>query len=543
MLLDLSQLSERTQSAYGQIRLLSCLPLIILALGLLARIIPGYTTFLNPDEALHLFLSDQPGLRQAYEASLTTAHPPLMILFLSEWQRLGSSEWFLRLPFILAGTIFSWIMFLWVGCVADNDSSLYALALFSFSPSLIALSAEIRQYSLLLLFCGASLYLLETGLMRDSSARIAASSMALYLALLTHYSSLIFALAAAIYATLRLKPWRGVNLRVIFWATGQVGALALCAGLYFSHIRPLRNSGIPNDIAETWLRSSLYQPGQDSALHFAVHQTTRLFRFAMSQGTIGTIALILCIVGIIRFLVKNDGSGSKALTRWQLCSLLVLPFVITLSAALAGAYPYGGTRHDVILVLFGLTGTSLGLAGIPGRWKTVVWPLVIAGLMICNLFPFPTPPYILRQNQQKHLMTAAVGFLQQHAAPGDLVLSDFEGGLLLSRYFCQAWRIPSDEYTAQLFISECNQRHLIVPAAKIWHFDDSNFSSIWQLIAKDPAASADRAIWFFQSGWIDDKENAWIEYLQNYGCTDPQNFGPNILICRLQLPPPGRANQ
>ena len=542
MLLDQGQLSERTQSANGQVRLLSSLPLIILALGFLARIIPGYTTFLNPDEALHLFLSDQPGLRQAYDASLTTAHPPLMILFLSQWQKLGSSELFLRLPFILAGTIFCWIMFLWIGCVADKDSSLYALALFSFSPSLIALSAEIRQYSVLLLFSAASLYLFETGLMRDSSARIAASAVALYLALLTHYSSLIFALAAAIYATLRLKPWQGVNLRVILWATGQIGALALCAGLYFSHIRPLRNSGLANDIAETWLRSSLYHPGEDSFLHFAIHQTTRLFRFAMSQGTIGTIALLLFIAGVVKFSVKQDGRGLKAPSRWELSSFLVLPFAITLSAALAGVYPYGGTRHDVILVLFGLTGASLGLAGIPGGWKTVVWPLVILGLLVCNLFPFPTPPYILLKNQQKHLMTAAVGFMQQHVAPGDLVLSDFEGGLLLSRYFCERWGLPRGPYD-ELFVSECNGRRLMAPSQRLWHFDDGNFSSVWQQVVMGSAGSTDRSIWLFQSGWIDDKENVWIEHLRHYGCTEAQNFGPNILICRLQLPLPGSTNQ
>src|SRR5262249_61774904 len=112
----------------------------------LFRFVTGYQPFLNPDEALLFFLSTHLGLRKAYEPSLTTPPPPLMILFMSLWQKFGSSELFLRLPFIVAGTAFCWIMFLWIRHIAGRSSGLFALALFTFSPSLISLSAEIRQY-------------------------------------------------------------------------------------------------------------------------------------------------------------------------------------------------------------------------------------------------------------------------------------------------------------------------------------------------------------------------------------------------------------
>src|SRR5690349_23409316 len=115
--------------------------------GFLARLVPAYQTFLNPDEALHLFLSDQANLRQAYEASLTTAHPPLMIMFLSLWRHAGGSELLLRLPFVLAATAFCWLMFLWVREMTGRVAAVYALALLAFSPSLISLAAEIRQYA------------------------------------------------------------------------------------------------------------------------------------------------------------------------------------------------------------------------------------------------------------------------------------------------------------------------------------------------------------------------------------------------------------
>ena len=507
------------------------LPLLTVIAGFCARIVPGYQTFLNPDEALHLFLSDQPGLRQAYEASLKTAHPPLIILFMSVWQKFGSSELFLRLPFIVAGTAFGWIMFLWIRDIADRSSGLFALALFTFSPSLISLSAEIRQYSFLLLFCSASLYLFDSGLVRDSVFRVAGAAIALYLALLTHYSSLIFALGAGFYQLIRLKPWRSSNLITGIWAIGQIGALGICYGLYRSHIRPLQESGLPTDIAETWLRTSVYHRGEDQVLHFIVHQTTRFFRFAISHGTIGTGALIFFLVGITAlFLNKKNGSTLPEELRW----LLLLPFGVTITAALAGIYPYGGTRHDAILVLFGLTGTALGLVQLPKSWTRYVAVAVALGLIICNLFPFPTPPYILRPNQRKELMTTAVGFMRQRVAPDEVLFSDFEGGLLLSRYWCDAWTVPRDAHSKKLFTSACDGRELIVTTQAAWHLDISNFDSAWKRIAEVRREEREGHIWLFQAGWIDDKESAWINALQRYGCREPHNFGPNVFVCRLE---------
>ena len=126
---------------------------VMLGAGLLLRLRLAWMTFLNPDEALHYYLAQQPSLKLAYQASLTTAHPPLMIIFLHYWSALGRSELFLRLPFVAAGILFCWVMFLWARSAANHCAAWFALALFVFSPPLISLSAEVRQYAFLLLFC------------------------------------------------------------------------------------------------------------------------------------------------------------------------------------------------------------------------------------------------------------------------------------------------------------------------------------------------------------------------------------------------------
>src|SRR5437016_7736577 len=161
--------------------------LFLLAGGLAARLLLAHLTFLNPDEVLHYLLSAEPSFDMAYKASLTTAHPPLLIVLLHYWRLLGNSEFVLRLPSVLAGTAFCWITFLWLQRVTDRTTALIGLALLSFSPSLISLSAENRQYSLLMFFCATSLYLLDRAI-GENVGMMLLSSLPLYLALLTHYS-------------------------------------------------------------------------------------------------------------------------------------------------------------------------------------------------------------------------------------------------------------------------------------------------------------------------------------------------------------------
>ena len=143
-------------------------PLLVLAAGFAARLALALGSFLNPDEALHDLLASQASLGLAYRAALTNAHPPLLILVLYYWRSLGQSELMLRLPSVLAGTACCWLVYRWLEQVTDRSTAFIGLLLFCFAPALVELSAEVRQYALLLFFASACLYLAERALREDS---------------------------------------------------------------------------------------------------------------------------------------------------------------------------------------------------------------------------------------------------------------------------------------------------------------------------------------------------------------------------------------
>jgi mannosyltransferase len=149
----------------------------------------------------HTFLAaNKPSLAEAYRASLSLAHPPLLILLPKVWRRFGSSELLLRLPSVLAGTIFCWIFFPWLTRLLGPVAGWAGLLLVSFLPPFVELSAEVGQYLLLLCFLIAAAYALELASARNSGGNDGIVFVFLYLAMLTHFSAILFAGAAGPYS-------------------------------------------------------------------------------------------------------------------------------------------------------------------------------------------------------------------------------------------------------------------------------------------------------------------------------------------------------
>jgi uncharacterized membrane protein len=312
------------------------------ALGLLMRLWWARAVFLNPDEALHYLLSLQSGLQAAYQATLTTAHPPLYIVLLHYWGRLGSpysgnSELFLRLPSILAGTGLCWMVYWWLKRITDPTTAFLAFILLLFSPALVFISTELRQYALLLFFCASALYWLDRSLMENSRAMMLASGFFLWLALLTHYSALLFALTIGAYALLRIRASKPSSILVATWAGAQLAALAITVILFKTHVTKIRARGGPTALADTYMKGSIFHPAQDHLAVFVFKTTIRLFHYLFSQQAVGIAAMLLFCVAIY-CLVRRRIEFHRGPSSLQLAFLLTFPLLTNCLAAIASIH-------------------------------------------------------------------------------------------------------------------------------------------------------------------------------------------------------------
>jgi hypothetical protein len=520
-------------------RLAAIAPAAIILAALLVHLAGAHSRFLNADEAMHYLFSLQPSFIATYKASLRTAHPPLLIILLHYWGLISNAEFFLRIPSVIAGTAAGWFLYAWLRRVAEPCAALIALALFLFSPALIYLSFEVRQYALVMAFMAATLYFLDRALMEDSPALMVASILGLFLALLTHYCALIFALSLACYALWRLASLRPRPSVVAVWAAGQAGGLAMAAFLWRTHITLIRKVGLVQHVAESYLRGSLFQRGEESAAGFVVKSNIRVFRFLFSQGAVAIVAMVLFLAAIVLLLRATSSEDSGRPSPRQLGVLFLLPFVVNCGAALLDVYPYGASRHNSYLAIFAMPAIATILAKwkVPSGWMK---PAAIAiALAICNFTIAPAGAYIPASHQKKAFMHAAAGWIHTSVPPHSLLLADYESGLLAGYYICHK-NVVQTAPPFQLFLqSDCGDYESLTLLPPLWVFRTTTFPDqmreLQRTLAQNHQLDQDQQVWLFQAGYIVDKEPEFRTLLAQYGCARPQEFGPNIFVCRISL--------
>ncbi len=511
-------------------------------LGLLARLWTASGTFLNPDEALHFRLANQPSLRLAYQQSLTASHPPLLTVVLYYWRALGASELWLRLPLVLASVAFCWMFYKWLANAAGSLAGFIGLLFVAFLPPIVLLSTEIRQYPLLLAFLASALYFLDVAFAKDSSARIAAFTLCLYLAMLSHYSAFLFAAALGIYALLRFFTARPGFRLIAVWAIGQVGALALAVVLYKTHISKLgvgeSRTVLQGWMSEFFLRRSYFDSTRDNPVLFLLGHSFGVFQYFFGQLAVGDVVGVAFIVGVV-LLLRGKGLPEDRPSSRQLGILLLLPFAIAGGACLAHVYPYGGTRHVAFLIMPGIAGVSVAIACLAaGRWVRAVAIACIV-LLACIAFGKTRPPKMERTDQSRANMVAAIDFVRNHVDPSNLIFVDYQTDLILGHYLCQQRPISLDPAPADFEQFSCGGYRVVSTDYKTeWQFWANNFPKHWLRLVHAYKLKPGDTVWIFQSGWgVALPEDLRKHYAEFHGLHF-ESFGDNIKIFKLNVGQP-----
>ncbi len=510
-------------------------------LAFLARLWAASGTFLNPDEALHFRLANQASLALAYKASLTAAHPPLFIFLLYFWRALGTSDLWLRLPSVIAGTVFCWIFYKWLTKAADSLVAFIGLLFVSFLPPIVGLAAEARQYALLLAFLVSALYFLDEAFAKNSLGPMAAFSLCLYLAMLVHYSAFWFAAALGIYALFRIfTECPRVNL-VVAWAVSQLGGLAIALFLYKTHLSKL-GAGDSRPALQGWgsefyLQRSYFDRAHDNAVLFLVGHTFGVFQYSFEQLAVGDVMAIFFVAGAV-ILLRGKGMTEDRTSSRRLGIFLLLPFAIAVAASLAHLYPYGGTRQMAFLAIPAVAGVSVAMACLAaGRWNR---GLTIAALVIvvCITFGKPPRPRMERADQSRAHMTAAMDFIRENVKLSNLIFTDYQSDLMLGHYLCQQRPISVELTAANFEQFSCAGHQIVSSEFRGWMILADTFPRQWQRLVQTRNLKPGDTVWVFQAGWgADLPEDLRWHYAEFRGLRF-ESFGKNIKIFRMTVGQP-----
>jgi hypothetical protein len=504
---------------------------LILACAFLLRLHAARGTFFNPDECVHLLVANEPSLAAVYNASLTEAHPPLLFFVLHLWKNFGTSEWFLRLPSVFAGTLFCWALFLWVRRLLGPSVAWAALLLAAFLPPMIELSAEVRQYALLLCFVTFALYSLESALAGNSAVRMLLAIGCLYLALLTHFSAFLFAGVFGIYSALRLVRNRTSPAALAIWFAGMAGTAGLFLFFYRTHISHLHGSAVDGRMQQL-LSRSYFHWSHDHLLLFAFARTFGVCQWVFGQLAVGDLAGLALLAGLW-CLFRAHSEDEKPPLRLA-GVLLLLPFFINCIAAIAGLYPYGGTRHSAFLAPFVLAGVSFALVRFTHARMSIWLPIAALTIAACHLFGAPHRPYMRRQDQQLSNMTQAMQSLRIQAAPGDAIFVDYQTYFMIRYYLCPEVAATPPREVDDFRSFACGNYRVISTSPALNIFSADSFIPSWQQMARSFHLRSDQPVWVFQSGW-DISLAMQLQSRPEFRGLSPESFGKNITLFKLPV--------
>lgn len=455
---DVSNLAESPVATHW-------IALLIMGAGLLVRLALAAVLQLNPDEVIRVLAADRSSLAEVLRYDLDNPHPPLLSILLFGWRLFGRSDFVLRLlPVVCSGATL-WLVYRWLSNRFGESAGLGALLLLSFLPSMVVPGFEVRPYAVELLGIAGTLYVLDTGLNRQKPLLLFLAGLLQAVALASHYSALIFITAAGVYGLASLVRQRLPRKLSLFWLAGQVITLGTLVLLYSVHIRRLIGGQRETILREEYLRNLYYSPDRGSLLNFLASRTFDLFRYiaADPKGIVASLFLVLFLAGVLLL---------WRLRRWRDGLLLLLPFLVAMLLAALGRYPLGGTRHLVLLILFGVAGVAVTIAHFVSRrlmlaGGTVVMPLwlLLGGWMIMGGY---VKPLEFRASR----IRAAVREVKQRTPLRSILFSDLQTQLLLKRYLAGN-RTLRARYPEGLFDYEIPGYRLV--SIRDWRFVPDRF--------------------------------------------------------------------
>ena len=458
------------------------------------------------------------------------------------WRGLGTSELWLRLPSVLAGAVFCWMFYKWLSKAAGSVAGLIGLLLVALLPPIVLLSAEVRQYSLLLAFLVSALYLLDEAFAENSPRRMAFFSFCLYLAMLFHYSAFLFAAALGIYALFRIFTERPPVRLLAAWAIGQLGALALAVFLYKTHLSKLgvgdSRTTLQGWMSDAYLRRSYFDPVHDHPLKFLVGHSFGVFQYFFGQLAVGDVMGVVFLVGIVLLLRKKPLPRDQTSSR-RLGLLLLLPFVIASGASLAHVYPYGGTRQIAFLIIPAVAGVSVAIACLAaGRWtRGLAFAAVV--ILTCVVFGKPRQPWMNRADQSRTNMANAMDFVTKNISPSDIIFTDYQSDLILGHYLCRQHPIAFDSAPAHFEQFSCNGYRVVSTDYKTaWMLLGDNFPREWQRLVQSYGLKPGNTVWIVQMGWGINLPDELRKQFAEFRDLHSESFGNNIKIFKMTVGQP-----
>jgi len=247
--------------------------------------------------------------------------------------------------------------------------------------------------------------------------------------------------------------------------------------------------------------------------------------------------MLLCFAaGVAVFFAKGLSSRQGSSQSNRLGILLLFPFLGVWCAAIAGIYPYVGSRHTVFLAPFILAAASFSLAALCGQrlWAGLVVATLL--LVVSNTAHGSAPTEEMTENQSPALMASAVSYMEQTIPRGDRILVDYQSSIPIAFYFCGPKVIfPIETFQGNYFEFTCKGDPVV--SLHVWKLIPEAFRGEFEPMARSHNLKPGDRVWVFQTGWGVDLGTQLAGHDPSFKCLMPKTFGGGITVTPFVVGP------
>lgn len=506
--------------------------LVVVAGGLLARVLVAWPAVMNPDEAMHVLRSSEPTLLKVYHEDLAGPDPSFLHVLLFPLCKLYASDFVLRLPSIIAGTLAVFFGYKWLRELFDHTTGLIGAILLSFAPALIFLSAEVRAYALVLCFSTWALFCLAAALRRHSASTMLLFGLAQCLALVSQYSAVIVLFVAGCYSLYLVLRGRVRGRLLWSWLVSEVTTLGLLGLLYVTHISRLRGGSVEASVMTGFLSRAYHNPARETALDFVTSRTAGAFGFLFSSPGIGIAGLILFLAGVAWLLVRGmprDGVRGQR----EAVMLLLLPWVVTAAGGVLALYPYAGTRHVAILAIPAAAGIAFLVRQLTGPRPAVILlaALVLVPAWNGTRFAFASGWRQDAASARRSHVLDAVDYVRREMPDGGIIFSDLESDYVFRRYLFKG-RVGTWEKAPPGVFEHAWDRYRMV-TLNYWKVSADSFGNAFQHMAESYGLEPGTPVYVVSCGW----SQSLARYLKKLNIEYPfvHEFGSRVAVLAIPV--------
>ena len=334
-------------------------------------------------------------------------------------------------------------MSIWLRRVAGKVAAMATLFLLTFTPHFLSLGAQVRSYTLALLFLSASMVALESAIDSGRLAPMLWSDFFLVVGTFTEFGMAWFAGAAGVYLLLHLR--RLPRKVKIAWAAGQAVVLILYGALFIANGRFIPGSVTAEVVRTSYLGSAF--PHRGTLLTFPWTNILKQSEYLMASTTLGACGTVVFVLSLF-FLWTGRTPIAREKAR-ALAILFTVPFALGLIGAYARMYPFGRSRHTVMVGVFVACGIAIFIASLPRRARVAILCAPLVMIAVWLGFPDHDQGNLPAGRNRKSDLLECIAYMHAVIPPGTRIFTDRETLQLLIYYEGGPWPLakPAPVFT------------------------------------------------------------------------------------------------